>query len=134
MSTEIRLPAGRYTPVETPRRKQLRIAGFAIGAAAVIAVVVWFAIGSIKTPVWYQEVGFKVVSSEMIEVTFDLTKDADATVNCAVQALNESKAEVGVTEVEIGPRPQRSTRQQVTVHTSELATTGIIKQCRVISE
>lgn len=134
MTSTLQLPPGRYGPVPSARRKRVGIIGLATLGLAGLGLALWLGIGMAKTPTWTQEVSYRVVSSELVEVTFDLTKDRDATVICAIQALNQSKAEVGVNEVEIGPRDKRTTREQVGVVTSELATTGIVKNCRVVSE
>lgn len=131
MSLSSQLPAGRYGPEMTPARKRLAIIGLVILAVLGVGIAIWSGVGMAQTPVWTQDVGYKVVSSERVDVTFDVTKDTDATVRCRVKAMNDSKAEVGTTEVVIGPAENRSTRHQVSVATSELATTGIIHSCQI---
>lgn len=131
MSQPSQLPVGRYGPEMTPARKRLTIIGIAVLAALGIGIAVWSGLGMAKTPVWTQDVGYSVISSERVDVTFDVTKDLDATVRCRVKAMNASKAEVGTTEVVIGPTDSRSTRHQVAVATSEQAATGIIHSCQI---
>lgn len=122
-------PAGRYGRPETPRRR--RLVRWAIIALAVVGVgvVVWIGLGQAGTPVRYDEVGFRVDGPTSTELTFDVTKDADATATCRVQALSENFAEVGVQTVTVGPASTRTQRVTTTIPTAEVAVSAIVLGC-----
>lgn len=121
------LPAGRYgRPAGPGRRRAARVAMIALGVLAV-ALAAWLALGG--DGLTWKMVGFRVDGPTSTQVTFDVTKDADATVTCRVQALSESYAEVGVQTVEVGPAGTATQRVTTTVPTSELAVSAVVESC-----
>ncbi|WHF24214.1 DUF4307 domain-containing protein [Kocuria rhizophila] len=57
-----------------------------------------------------KDVSFKIMDAGQAYADFDLTKDPDQTVTCAVQVLNEQCAVVGWNEVTIGHVPRTAQR------------------------
>jgi hypothetical protein len=128
-STPTERPAGRYGRPSTPRRRRLaRVAVVALGVVGV-AVVVWIGLGQAGKPVRWDEVGFSVDGPTSTDLTFDVTKDPDATVLCRVQALSARFAEVGVQTVEVGPAGTRTQRVTTTIPTAEEAVSAVVVTC-----
>jgi len=98
-------------------------------AALGVALVVWIGLDRAGTPVRWDEVGFRVAGPTSTELTFDVTKDADATVSCRLQALSDSYAEVGVQTVEVGPAGTATQRVTATIPTAELAVSAVVVSC-----
>ncbi|QTE28856.1 DUF4307 domain-containing protein [Pengzhenrongella sicca] len=124
---------GRYGPAPTARRHRAAIAAAWIGGALALALVVWLGIGIVQDPVKWSDVGFSVKGAERVDVTFEVTKDPESTVECMVHALNRGYAEVGVIRVTAGPATTQTVRHTVTVATQELAVTGLVDSCEVVA-
>ncbi|WP_454051231.1 DUF4307 domain-containing protein [Cellulomonas sp. Marseille-Q8402] len=122
-------PAGRYGRPDSPRRR--RVVRWSIIALAVagVALTVWIGLGRAGTPVRWDEVGFRVDGPTSTELTFDVTKDADATATCRVQALSDRYAEVGVQTVTVGPAGTATQRVTATIPTAELAVSAVVVGC-----
>lgn len=102
----------------------------ALALAAGVALAAWFTIvDTRREPVTFVDVGFSVTSPEQVEVTFDVSMPPGTEAVCTVTALSRSFAEVGAVDVEVGPVEARTTRQVVTIATTELATTGVVDHC-----
>lgn len=122
-------PAGRYGRERTPGgRRAARLAVIALAVVGV-AVVVWIGLGRAATPVRWTDVGFRVDGSTATEITFDVTKDPDATVVCRVQALSERYAEVGVQSVTVSPAGTSTQRVTSTIPTAQQAVTAVVESC-----
>ena len=128
-SPAVRPPAGRYGPEPTSRSTTLRRVGLGALVLVAVAVLAWVGIGVMREPVQWKDVGFRVDGPTSTQVTFDVTKDPDATVSCQVQALSESYAQVGVRSVEVGPADTATQRVTVPVQTAELAVSGVVAGC-----
>jgi uncharacterized protein DUF4307 len=127
------VPEGRYGRPPTParrRRAQLALIGLIVAAVAVIA---WVGSGVLRDPVQWSPVGYDVKGPDRTDVTFDVTKAPGSTVRCTVVALSSGFTEVGVKTVTIGPAAQRSQRYTVSLATQELAVTGQVSTCEVVS-
>lgn len=122
-------PAGRYGRASTPGRRRAARIGVAVLAVVGLAVVLWLGVGAARTPVRWDEVGFRVDGTTAIELTFDLTKDPEATAVCRVQALSARFAEVGVQTVTIGPAGTRTQRVTTTIPTAEEAVSAVVTSC-----
>lgn len=87
-------------------------------------------------PFTAKDFGYQVLSSEEIEVSFLVTKDADVKITCAITALNPGYAEVGRRDVVIDRGDAASDHEKftVTVRTSQEATTGILDGCSVVED
>ena len=95
--------------------------------------VVWIVWGGSQKPV-FKDVSFHVADAGHAYADFDLTKDPDQSVTCAVQALNEQYAVVGWREVTIGRVAEselngRTSTHRVPVRTTNLATTAGVNSC-----
>lgn len=77
-------------------------------------------------------VGFTVADESSILIDFKMTKTPEATVTCAVQALNEGYAVVGWDYVTVGPGDASITYHRAEVNTVSLATTGSVHTCWVV--
>jgi len=104
----------------------------AVLAAVGLAVVVVIGLRYASEPVRHKVVGFDVVDSERVDVTFELSMDPGTTARCTIDALAESYAQVGTLDVTVGPVDTLESRWTATVATSELATTGVIESCAVV--
>ncbi|RYV50500.1 DUF4307 domain-containing protein [Pengzhenrongella frigida] len=133
-STTQHLPARRYGPEPTARRKRSIVVGLAVGGAVATALGIWIGIGVLQDPVQWKDVGFSVEGPERIDVTFDVIKDPAATAECTVHALNQGFAEVGLARVTVGPGTTRIHRETVPVATQELAVTGLVETCAIVAD
>jgi len=129
--TVLQPPPGRYGPPPTPQTHRRRRVWLLVAAVAGLALVVWVALNVASRPVSWKDVGFHVEGPEAIEVTFEVTKPRADTVVCAVHALSESYAEVGVRMVTVGPADEATQRVTATVQTTELAVSGTVDRCDI---
>lgn len=132
-SPENRL-ANRYgAPKRTfSRRTKTIAASAAIGLSVVVAALMNIPDGGGE--VTFKDVGFTVHDDAAIDVDYQVDKPADATAACAVQALNESYAVVGWKTVVIGPAETSTVRQETTLRTDSLSTTGGINACWLLDD
>ena len=120
----------------TPRRGPGARGWILIAVAATLVAalfVTWIVRGESQQPV-AKDVSFKIMDAGQVYADFDLTKDPDQTVTCAVQALNEQYAVVGWNEVTIGHVPEdelngRTSTHRVPVRTTNLANTAGVDSC-----
>lgn len=82
-------------------------------------------------PAQFKDIGFRVISEWQTEIDFELTKPKDATAICSFEALNNSFLAVGFKEVEFGPSDFETNRHTIALNTTELAVTGLVKECRL---
>lgn len=122
-------PADRYGTGTAPGRRRAMIAALGVLATCGIAVVVWLGLRSAAQPVRWKDVGFDIVSSERIDVTFEVTLDPGTSAVCTVNALTPTFAQAGTTDVQVGPLDSSTARYTVQVTTSEPATTGTVVGC-----
>lgn len=129
------LPAGRYgtAPAQPSTRTRARRA-VGIGVAVLVLVVLgaWMAQGVFSDPVQWKTVGFHVADATSTDLTFDVTKDSQASVTCRLQALSESYGEVGVRTVEVGPGDARTQRVTATIRTTGLAVSATVLGCEPV--
>lgn len=127
-----RVMAERYGTVNHQRRR--RWLWVLVGALSVagIAVLVMIGAGFFAPDAEGQRVGFKVVDDTEVRVLFDVTKPEDATASCTLEAQNVSHGQVGLREIVIGPQDHHTVRLRETLATTEPATTGLVRDCRLI--
>ncbi len=125
------LPPGRYGRAPSAGRRRAWRIGIGALAAAGVALVVWLGIGYSDRPVRWSDVGFDVVSSERIDVTFEVTMKPGTTAVCTLDALATNFAQVGTVDIRVGPSEQTQAHYTATIATSELATTGVVSSCAV---
>ena len=93
----------------------------------------FFALGQDGPQIESKDVGFAVADAGHITVDFQVTKDPEATVHCAVQALSENYAVVGWKVATIGPAAEgaaaRTTAHRVQLRTESLAVSGGVDSC-----
>lgn len=106
-----------------------------IGVIAVAASVAYMAWWAFSTPtVRGKDVGFKIVSSELTQMTFDVAKPEDRTVICSIDALSQSYAQVGTRDVVIGPADIFEQRFTVDIRTSEMPVSATVESCTLVEE
>lgn len=126
---------GTSAPSSSKRRAGI-ITLWALGiATTVIAGWLGWTMAT-SQPFTVKDYGYKVVSSEQVDVSFLVTKDADVKITCAITALNPGYAEVGRRDVVIdrADGPSDHERFTVSVRTSQEATTGLLDGCSVVED
>ncbi|MDI3330415.1 MAG: DUF4307 domain-containing protein [Micrococcus sp.] len=108
-------------------------------AALVLAVgfVAWLTASATSRTLDWKDVGFEIASPTRASVTFQLTKDPEDTVECAVQVLSEQYAVVGWRTVVIGPQDEsgsglpsdRTRYYDVALRTDGLGVSGGVNSC-----
>lgn len=81
-----------------------------------------------------KDIGFTIPDASSAIVDFNVTKPTDATVDCAVQVLNDSYAVVGWKTVRIGPAESGTVPQRVSLRTDSLGVTGGVNACWLVEE
>lgn len=88
-------------PSGTGRRRGTWLA--VVGLVLAVAAIAWFTFSDPARNLTWKDVGFRIESPTQAQVTFQLTKEPEDTVACAVQVLNEQYAVVGFHTVTVGP-------------------------------
>lgn len=101
-----------------------------IGIALLTAIAAWFGFAN-YSPLSYQDIGFRVINNTTVEVDFEVTAPAGTVAICAIQALNNSFAQVGWVELILPASESSTNRHTVTLTTTELAVTGLVDECRL---
>ncbi|UNK45032.1 DUF4307 domain-containing protein [Arthrobacter sulfonylureivorans] len=112
------------------RRAKLALAGGALGVAVVGAG--FFALGQNGPQIDTKDVGFAVADAGHMTVDFQVTKDPEATVQCAIKALSDNYAVVGWKVATIGPAGETTagtTAHRVQLRTESLAVSGGVDSC-----
>ncbi|HLS63218.1 MAG TPA: DUF4307 domain-containing protein [Ruania sp.] len=127
------LLAERYGAPTPPhrRRRALWLTAGGLGAVG-IAALVMIAVGFFEPDATGSQVGFDVVDDTQVQVIFDVTKPEEATATCTLEALTEGYGQAGIVDVTIGPQQQHTTRITTDIATTELATTGVIRECNLV--
>ena len=114
--------------------------GIVIAALAVAVVLAgYFAFVQAKPSVSGTDVGFNVSDPHHATVDFQVTKDPEATAQCAIQALNETYAIVGWKVATIGPAAEgkgndggRTTVHRIQLRTESPSVTGGVNACWIV--
>ncbi|MBD7996674.1 DUF4307 domain-containing protein [Arthrobacter sp. Sa2CUA1] len=114
-------------------RRAKAVIGTIAGIAAVAAVA-WMAIPSAAGSITPKDVGFSITDASTAVVDFNVTKPSDATVDCAVQVLNDSYAVVGWKTVRIGPAEKDTVAQRTSLRTDSLGVTGGVNSCWLVED
>lgn len=127
----------RYGRAARPRRRLVLLVAAALVGLLALGFIGWVTV--IKRPdVNWQDLSFDVRSPSQVQVTFDLAfssrassgaADGRPTAICTVYALNPTQTEVGRQDVRVKAGPKGRARATVTLTTSELAVTGLVKAC-----
>ena len=126
-------PAGRYGNSRTPVSRRTWVAVSVVAGLVAAALLTWILAGMQRDVVRWQDYGFEIEPDRVV-MTFEVTKDPDATVECRLQALNQAAAEVGFRTVTVGPAGTSVVRLTETVATAELAVTGTVETCAVVPD
>ncbi|HET8794828.1 MAG TPA: DUF4307 domain-containing protein [Arthrobacter sp.] len=138
-SSEQSSPASLANRYGSPKRRLSRRARLIIISAGLLAGIVIMGIFTLlsSTPdVTSKNVGFNVTDSTQAFVEFRVTKDPEATAQCAVEVLNSSFAIVGWKVATIGPTAEteganggRTTAERISVRTESLGVSGGVNSC-----
>lgn len=129
----VTVPPGRYGPPPHPHARRRLVVGLWALAAVGTAVTLWMGVGMARTPVTWDDIGFRIDGTEQVEVVYDVARrDPSQPVRCTLEALNQRYGQVGVVEVEVPPSTERAVRRADVVRTSEQAVTGIVRYCEVV--
>ena len=131
--------ANRYGAPKPPRAASgpRRWLIWAVLAVAVVATGI-FSLFAGAPEVSSKDVGFRIDGPAMARVDYEVTKDPEATAQCAVQVLNESYAVVGWTVVAIPPAGAetdgdgRTTSHSTMVRTESEGVTGGVNACWLV--
>ncbi len=126
--------ANRYgTPKPGLGRRTKAVLASVAGLAAVV-VVALMAVPSGSGSITPKDVGFSIPDASTAVVDFNVTKPSDATVECAVQVLNDSYAVVGWKTVRIGPAETETVSQRISLRTDSLGVTGGVNACWLVED
>jgi hypothetical protein len=98
----------------------------AVGFATVVAGIFGYLNYS---PIGTTDIGFRVISPWQTEVDFELQMPPGSVALCGIEALNNSFAQVGYVELELGPFDESTTRHTVAINTYQEAVTGLVDEC-----
>jgi Domain of unknown function (DUF4307) len=114
------------------RRKRNLVFALAFGGAILLvfaAWAIWVGLFQPTAAVEYVDVGNVAVSSNQIQVRWELSVDTGKPTECAIQALDENFGIVGWKIVSIPPSSTRSRTLTSVVRTAQHAVSGNIYQC-----
>lgn len=100
-----------------------------IGVTAMTAVVVWLGLWGAGEQVQWYNAGFQVRDDTVVDVRFDLTREAGREVTCRMEALDDRKLLIGSTDVVIEAGQETRSRHVAPVRTLAVATTGYVDYC-----
>ena len=111
----------------------------AIGGAALaagIGFMAWVSTSNSLTDVSYKDIGYVTTDATLAEVDFQVTREPETAVRCAIKALDSKFAVVGWKVVEIPPSEAtgtadggRTVAQRVSVRTESLSVSGVVDSC-----
>ena len=103
-------------------------------AALVCAGIAFLLFSGWQQPnrVAYQDIGFTKTGTSSVDMKFQVTAEPRASVACAVEALNTSKATVGWKIVELPVTEQQSHTVTARVVTTNPATAVSVRDCWVV--
>ena len=127
MTTQAELDDRYGRTTRSAMRLWLTIAG-AIGLVLVVAIG-WSVVQNSRDTVGFDDLGFEVIDSGHVEVSYRVTMPGDDEVVCVLEALDESFAKVGWQVVEIPPSESISSEHTTTIRTVDTATTGVVVSC-----
>lgn len=125
----------RYGAPKRQVKQRTKTVLLTLAFAAAIITVVYFVAGN-TSPVTNKDVGFVIKDATYATVTFQVTKEPQATARCAVQVLSKNFAVVGWKVVTIGPdgghnqnTGERSTVHRIGLRTESQGVSGGIDSC-----
>lgn len=133
LSSESRL-ANRYGTPKPGLSARTKIVLGSLAGAAAVGAVVFMAIPSGAGTLTSKDVGFTIPDATSAVVDFNVTKPAEATVDCAVQVLSDSYAVVGWKTVRIPPSKDPTVSLSTSVRTDSLGVTGGVNACWIVEQ
>ncbi|MEO9249196.1 DUF4307 domain-containing protein [Citricoccus nitrophenolicus] len=135
--------ANRYGRPQRDRPSFMSRWGRWIAVAALlmaVAATAWLAYPTSQDSLSWKDVGYAIDSPTRASVTFEVTKDFEDTVACAIQVLSENYAIVGWRTVTIGPAnaedatgdslpSDKSQYYDVNLRTDSLGVNGGVNSC-----
>ncbi|UFU02329.1 DUF4307 domain-containing protein [Ruania suaedae] len=122
---------GRSAEGDTRRRRRTWVVA-AVCAVLGLSALAMVTVGLLEPTVSSQDVGFEVLDAETVRVTFDVTRPAGREAQCTLEALHTGFGQVGLLEVPVPVSQGHTDRMTVEIATTELATTGIVRECRLL--
>ncbi len=96
----------------------------------------WVSTSNAASDVTFKDVGFSTIDATAAEVDFQVTRDPETAVKCAVKALDSKFAVVGWKVVDIPPGAAngtadggRTVSQRVALRTESLSVSGVVDAC-----
>ncbi|PZO56597.1 MAG: DUF4307 domain-containing protein [Brachybacterium faecium] len=127
MSAAPHRPAERYGgPIVSRRTGRILVVLVAIGF---LATVVLIGIRFADQPVKAEMLSYEHVAEDRIAVSFTVTMSPGTEAECAVQAMNEGRAQVGFVEVEVPAQDQRRSTHRVEIATQGDAVSAEVLGC-----
>lgn len=126
--TTPRRPLGRYDEPKTVSRGAL-IAVAVVGGLALV-VFAWFGYSRFSNgrPT-YGITGYHVVDDTSVELRFEVHKDLQSTITCALVARDRDKVTVGRKDVVVGPGERETVQVTEVLTTTGRAATADIASC-----
>lgn len=121
----------RYGRVPRANTKSVMIVASIVGVIA-LALFIWIGIGLTKPQATSRIISFNVVDAGLTTLHFEVSKPADRTAECVIEALSTGFSEVGVKTVTVGPAEADAVPLFEEIRTSELATTAVVDHCVLI--
>lgn len=127
MSAAPHRPAERYGgPIVSRRTGRILVVLVAI---VFLATVVLIGIRFADQPVKAEMLSYEHTAEDSIAVSFTVTMNPGTEADCAVQAMNEGRAQVGFVEVEVPAQDQRRSTHRVEIATQGDAVSAEVLGC-----
>jgi hypothetical protein len=125
-------PEGRYgAPGGRPGRGM--VAGVVVLASLFLGWVIWAALGAAAPEAGARVTAFEVRSDDLIDVRVGATPGSEGTFGCRVQALDRTRAVVGVAGVTLDADRRGRSERWVAVRTRDRAVTATVASCAEVS-
>lgn len=113
-----------------------------VGLILAVAATAWFTFSATSRQLSWKDVGFRIESPTQAQVTFQLTKEPEDTVACAVQVLDQQYAVVGFRTVVVGPAEDgqissasdETQYYDVDLRTDTLGVSGGVDECWIAED
>lgn len=112
-----------------------------IALLAAVAVTCWFAFADNSTMLASKTSGYSIQDESQAWVEFELTKEPEATVECAVRVLTDTAAVAGYETVVVGPDDDLdqsgkdlTNYYEVALRTDQLGSSGEVDTCWYVNE
>jgi hypothetical protein len=124
---------GRQKRAWTAKTKRVMVVSALLVA---IAFMAWISTSLSTETVTFKDVGYSTPDATQAVIDFQVTKERDAEVKCAVKALDSKFAIVGWKVVDVGPNGPdvgsdggRTTAHRVVLRTESQAVSGVVDSC-----